>query len=151
MIAGTTGRFRFAPILASVVLTILLLWMVGRAADIFLLLFLAILISLYLGAVTDFFQTRARLPRWLAFIVALFGTLGAIVGMFWLLVPPVIAQTQELLTVLPHQIEIWEQGIDNMVSPTALLLRTRIFVMRSGMGLRGTNALTPRPGALPSP
>ena len=63
MIAGTTGRFKFAPILASVVLTVLLLWMVGRAADIFLLLFLAILISLYLGAVTDFFQRRARLPR----------------------------------------------------------------------------------------
>jgi predicted PurR-regulated permease PerM len=116
VIAGTTGRFKFAPILASVVLTVLLLWMVGRAADIFLLLFLAILISLYLGAVTDFFQTRARLPRWLAFVVALFGTLGAIVGMFWLLVPPVIAQTQELLTVLPHQIELWEQGIDNMVA-----------------------------------
>lgn len=116
MIAGTTGRFKFAPILASVVLTILLLWMVGRAADIFLLLFLAILISLYLGAVTDFFQHRARLPRWLAFSLALFGTLGAIIGIVWLLVPPVIAQTQELLTVLPSQIEVWETGIDNMVA-----------------------------------
>jgi predicted PurR-regulated permease PerM len=116
VIAGTTGRFKFAPILASVVLTILLLWMVGRAADIFLLLFLAILISLYLGAVTDFFQRRARLPRWLAFSLALFGTLGAIIGIVWLLVPPVIAQTQELLTVLPSQIEVWETGIDNMVA-----------------------------------
>jgi predicted PurR-regulated permease PerM len=116
VIAGTTGRFRFAPILASVVLTILLLWMVGKAADIFLLLFLAILISLYLGAVTDFFQRRARLPRWLAFSLALFGTLGAIIGIVWLLVPPVIAQTQELLTVLPSQIEVWETGIDNMVA-----------------------------------
>lgn len=116
MIAGTTGRFKFAPILTSVVLTILLLWMVGRAADVFMLLFLAILISLYLGAVTDFFQARLKLPRWLAFVLALFGTLGAIVGMIWLLVPPVIAQTQELLTVLPTQIEVWEKGIDNLVS-----------------------------------
>jgi predicted PurR-regulated permease PerM len=116
VIAGTTGRFKFAPILASVVLTVLLLWMVGRAADIFLLLFLAILISLYLGAVTDFFQRRAKLPRWVAFSLALFGTLGAIIGIVWLLVPPVIAQTQELLTVLPSQIEVWETGIDNMVA-----------------------------------
>ncbi|NUO62945.1 MAG: AI-2E family transporter [Gemmatimonadaceae bacterium] len=116
MIAGTTGRFRFAPLLAATVITVLLLWMVGHAADIFLLLFLAILISLYLGAVTDFFQRRARLPRWAAFMLALFGTLGAIVGLFWLLVPPVIAQTQELLTVLPKQIEGWEQGIDRMMS-----------------------------------
>jgi predicted PurR-regulated permease PerM len=116
VIAGTTGRFKFAPILASVVLTVLLLWMVGRAADIFLLLFLAILISLYLGAVTDFFERRLKLPRWLAFVLALFGTLGAIIGIVWLLVPPVIAQTQELLTVLPSQIEVWETGIDNMVA-----------------------------------
>ena len=116
MIAGTTGRFRFAPLLAATIITILLLWMVGHAADIFLLLFLAILISLYLGAVTDFFQRRARLPRWAAFMLALFGTLGGIIGLFWLLVPPVIAQTQELLTVLPKQIEAWEQAIDRMMS-----------------------------------
>jgi len=116
VIAGTTGRFRFAPLLAATIITILLLWMVGHAADIFLLLFLAILISLYLGAVTDFFQRRARLPRWAAFMLALFGTLGGIVGLFWLLVPPVIAQTQELLTVLPKQIEAWEQAIDRMMS-----------------------------------
>ncbi|NUQ20859.1 MAG: AI-2E family transporter, partial [Gemmatimonadaceae bacterium] len=116
MISGTTGRFRFAPLLAATIITILLLWMVGHAADIFLLLFLSILISLYLGAVTDFFQRRARLPRWASFMLALFGTLGAIVGLFWLLVPPVIAQTQELLTVLPKQIEAWEQAIDRMMT-----------------------------------
>ncbi|HEX2717520.1 MAG TPA: AI-2E family transporter [Gemmatimonadaceae bacterium] len=112
MIASTQGRFKFGPILAAAVITILLLWMVGRAADIFLLLFVAILVSLYLGAVTDFFQRRARLPRGLAFTVALLGSLAAVVGLFWLLVPPVVEQTRELLTVLPRQIETWEQGLD---------------------------------------
>ena len=116
MIAGTTGRFRFAPLLAATIITILLLWMVGHAADIFLLLFLAILISLYLGAVTDFFQRRTRLPRGVAFSLALFGTLGGIIGLFWLLVPPVVAQTQQLLSVLPQQIEHWEEGIDRLVA-----------------------------------
>jgi predicted PurR-regulated permease PerM len=89
--------------------------MVGTAADIFLLLFIAVLFSLYLGAVTDFFQRRGHFPRWLAFSFALFGTLAAIAGLFWLLVPPVIEQTRELLTVLPKQIEAWEAGIDRMV------------------------------------
>ena len=116
MIAGTAGRFRFAPLLAATIITILLLWMVGHAADIFLLLFLAILISLYLGAVTDFFQRRFRFPRGLAFSLALFGSLGAIIGLFWLLVPPVVAQTQQLLGVLPQQMEQWEQGIDRLVA-----------------------------------
>ena len=116
MIAGNAGRFRFAPLLAATIITILLLWMVGHAADIFLLLFLAILISLYLGAVTDFFQRRFRLPRGIAFSLALFGTLGGIIGLFWLLVPPVVAQTQQLLSVLPQQIEHWEEGIDRLMA-----------------------------------
>jgi len=116
VIAGTAGRFRFAPVLAATIITILLLWMVGHAADIFLLLFLAILISLYLGAVTDFFQRRFRLHRGIAFALALFGSLGAIVGLFWVLVPPVIAQTQQLLSVLPQQIELWETGIDRLMA-----------------------------------
>ena len=116
MIAGNAGRFRFAPVLAATIITILLLWMVGHAADIFLLLFLAILISLYLGAVTDFFQRRFRLHRGVAFALALFGSLGAIIGLFWLLVPPVIAQTQQLLSVLPQQIEQWEVGIDRLMA-----------------------------------
>lgn len=89
--------------------------MVGTAAEIFLLLFIAVLFSLYLGAVTDFFQGRGHFPRWLAFSFALFGTLAGIAGLFWLLVPPVIEQTRELLTVLPKQIEAWEAGIDRMV------------------------------------
>jgi predicted PurR-regulated permease PerM len=116
VIAGNAGRFRFAPLLAATIITILLLWMVGHAADIFLLLFLAILISLYLGAVTDFFQRRFRLPRGIAFSLALFGTLGGIIGLFWLLVPPVVAQTQQLLSVLPQQIEHWEEGIDRLMA-----------------------------------
>ena len=58
--------FRFAPVLAATILTILLLWMVGKTAEIFLLLFISILISLYLGAVTDFLD----LPLWPAFNVA---------------------------------------------------------------------------------
>jgi len=103
-------------VLAATIITILLLWMVGHAADIFLLLFLAILISLYLGAVTDFFQRRFRLHRGLAFGLALFGSLGGIVGLFWLLVPPVVAQTQQLLSVLPQQIEQWEVGIDRLMA-----------------------------------
>ena len=116
MIAGNGGRFRFAPVLAATIITILLLWMVGHAADIFLLLFLAILISLYLGAVTDFFQRRFRLHRGVAFALALFGSLGGIIGLFWLLVPPVVAQTQQLLSVLPQQIEQWEVGIDRLMA-----------------------------------
>jgi predicted PurR-regulated permease PerM len=95
-------RFRFAPILTATVVTVLLLWLFGAAAEVFLLLFLGILLSLYLGAVTDFFTRRLRLPRGLAFLIAVIVTLAAIVGLFWLLVPPVVTQTRQLIGVLPN-------------------------------------------------
>ncbi|MDQ3949064.1 MAG: hypothetical protein M3282_01840, partial [Gemmatimonadota bacterium] len=47
-------RVRFAPILAATVLTVLLLWLFGKAAHVLLLLFLGILLALYLGALRDF-------------------------------------------------------------------------------------------------
>ena len=109
-------RFRFAPILTATILTVLLLWMVGKTAEIFLLLFIAILISLYLGAVTDFLQRRLRIPRPAAFALALIGTILAIVGLFWLLVPPVVAQTQQLFKVLPTYISNWEAGIERAMA-----------------------------------
>ena len=106
------GSFKLGTALATVILTILALWLVGSTADVFLLLFLAIIISLYLGAVRDILVHRGRLPDRLAFFFAVVGTLVAIVGLFTLLVPPVIAQTRELITVLPATITKWEAGID---------------------------------------
>ena len=112
---GAPSRLRFAPILTATVLTVLLLWLFGKAADVFLLLFLAIILSLYLGAVRDFLERRFRLPARVAFLVAVFGTLGGVGGLLYLLVPPVIAQTQSLVTVLPTYLAEWEAGIGRFV------------------------------------
>jgi predicted PurR-regulated permease PerM len=115
-VAAPAGRFRFAPILTATVLTVLLLWLFGKAAHVFLLLFLAVIVALYLGAVADFLAARLRLPARVAFIAAVLFTLGAIVGLFWLLVPPVIDQTQQLVRVLPRYIAGWEEGIGRFVA-----------------------------------
>lgn len=109
-------HFRLAPALATVILTLLALWTVGLAASAFLLLFLAIIISLYLGAVRDILVKRAHLPDRLAFFFAVVGTLVGIIGLFTLLVPPVVEQTRSLITVLPAMITKWESGIDVFVS-----------------------------------
>jgi predicted PurR-regulated permease PerM len=105
-------HFKLAPALATVILTILALWMVGTTASVFLLLFLAIIISLYLGAVRDILVDRAKMPDRLAFFFAVVGTVVAIVGLFTLLVPPVVEQTRQLVTVLPNMISSWETGLD---------------------------------------
>src|SRR5919202_3802564 len=116
MSALTTGRFRFAPILAATVFTVLLLILLGRTADIFLLLFIAVLVSLYLGAIADVVHRRAGLPRRAALFLSVVATLAAIVGLFWLLVPPVVEQTQGLLRVLPGMVLNWERGIDGAIN-----------------------------------
>ena len=109
------ARVKLAPILTTVILTVLLLWMVGKTADVFLLLFIAVIFSLYLGAVRDFLVHRARVPERLAFFLAIIGTVVALGGLMTLLVPPVVEQTRQLVDVLPAYITNWEKGIDHFV------------------------------------
>jgi predicted PurR-regulated permease PerM len=109
-------RFRFAPILTATVLTVLLLYLFGKTASIFLLLFIAILISLYLGAVAEVFQNRLRLPPRVALGCAIALTLAAIATLLRLLVPPVVEQTQQLIKVLPQYVEAWEIQIGRFVA-----------------------------------
>jgi predicted PurR-regulated permease PerM len=110
------GRVRVAPILAGVILTLLLLWMLGATAEVFLLLFIAIIISLYLGAVRDLLVDKAHLPPRLAFFISVVGTAAALIGLLAILLPPVIEQTRGLFLVLPNYIETWEKGIDTFVA-----------------------------------
>lgn len=108
-------RFKLAPALTTVVLTVLILWMVGSTASVFLLLFLAVILSLYLGAVRDFLVERGRVNERVAFFLAVVGTLVSIAGLVALLVPPVLDQTRQLIVVLPATIANWEAGIDRFV------------------------------------
>ena len=109
-------RLRVAPILTAATLTVLLLWLFGAAAEVFLLLFVGVLLSLYLGAATDFVTRRLHFPRGLAFAVALAGTLAGIVGLFWLLVPPVVEQTRSLIGVLPVYLTAWESRLQEFAA-----------------------------------
>lgn len=105
-----------APVLAALVITVLLLWMIGVAAQVFLLLFISVILSLYLGAVTEFFVTRGRMPRQFAFMLALAVTLLGIGGLIALIIPPVVEQTGQLIRVLPDYVVSWEQTLDRFVA-----------------------------------
>ena len=109
-------RFKLGPILAGVTLTFLLLWMLGATADVFLLLFIAIIISLYLGAVRDFLVEHGKIPPRLAFFLSVTLSFLALAGLLWLLVPPVFDQTRQLVQVLPKYISEWEKGIDHFIT-----------------------------------
>lgn len=115
-IAGAVSKLKFGPILAATVFTVLMIWLTGQVMEVFLLLFLGILISLYLGALAGVLHRHARLPERLAFLGALGITFGGLALLFWVLVPPLIAQTQELVKVLPAYIGGWEAAIDRMAA-----------------------------------
>jgi predicted PurR-regulated permease PerM len=102
--------------LAAVVLTALALWIVSATANVLLLLFLSVLGALYLGAVRDYFIRRLRLPELIAFWLAVLLTMAGTVGLFWLLVPPVITQTQGLIDHIPTLLQSWETGINAALS-----------------------------------
>ena len=116
MIGETLRRFRFAPLLTATVLTVLLLLLVKQAATVLVLLFLGILISLYLRALSDQLQQKARIPEPFSYIASLVLTIAGITALVWVLVPPVIEQTQQLLTVMPQYISGWEQGLDTFMA-----------------------------------
>lgn len=107
---------RFAPILTATVLTVLLLWLFGKAAHVLILLFLGVLLGLYLGALRDFMMRRLRIPARLAYVSALLLTIGALALLFAILVPPVMEQTQQLFRVLPNYIAAWESGVDRAIA-----------------------------------
>ncbi len=109
-------RLRVAPVFAGAIITFLLLWLLGSTADVFLLLFIAVLLSLYLGSVRDLLVEHVHVPPKLAFFLAVFLSGAALLGLFALLVPPVIEQTRSLVTVLPQYIESWETGIDRFIA-----------------------------------
>lgn len=109
-------RFRFGPILAGTVITVLLLMLFRRVADVLLLLFLGILLSLYLRAVADWMERRVGLPPRLAFTASVLGSLLALVGFMAILVPPIVEQGRELITVLPAYITAWETQLERAIS-----------------------------------
>ena len=110
------SRPKVGSIVAGVILTVLLLWMFGATAHVFLLLFIAIIVSLYLGAVRDLLVEKAHMPPRLAFFISVVGTFTALLGLFAILLPPVVEQTRSLIMVLPKYIETWESGIDTFVA-----------------------------------
>lgn len=109
-------RFKFAPILTATVLTVLGLWLFGRVAQVLILLFIGVLLSLYLRAVAGWFERRWHFPERVAFLTSLLLSLAGVVAIFYILVPPVITQTQALIKVLPNYITGWEASIERAVS-----------------------------------
>ncbi len=86
--------------------------------DILLLIFLAIIIASAINPWIDWFHKK-RVPRWLS-VLAIFAVLiGVLVIIFALLVPPLIEQTQQLLSVTPEYLDAAEEYIESFTGSSA--------------------------------
>lgn len=109
--------FRYTAVVLSLValaaLIGIIVWSFGRVLSVFynLLLPLALagILALVLYPVVGFLESRLRLPRVLAIILLLVVFFVAIGGLIFLLVPTVVRQGVQLMSVLPDILANWQE------------------------------------------
>lgn len=113
-----------SSVVTGSILAVLLLLFLYSVAEVLLLLFISVLFSLYLGAITDTLQRRLRVPRSIGLLAAVLVTALGLAGVAYLMLPPVARQTQELLQALPPELERWEARLLALAerSPLAIQL-----------------------------
>ncbi|CAN5249990.1 hypothetical protein BH20GEM2_BH20GEM2_10860 [soil metagenome] len=112
--AAARGRGSYGVLIATIFAALLLLFLYS-VAQVLILLFIAALFAVYLGAITDFLQHQLKVPRGVGLATAVVLTLTLLVGIGWLIVPPVLQQMQELVGALPALLTIWERDLRDMV------------------------------------
>lgn len=108
-------------VLIATIFAILLLLFVKSVADVLLMVFVAALFSLYLGGIADFLQGRFNVPRGLGLAIAMLLTVLLATGVGYLVVPPVLQQTQDLISQLPKQITAWTASLRELVTKYPVL------------------------------
>ncbi|MEA3245722.1 MAG: AI-2E family transporter [Gemmatimonadota bacterium] len=103
------------PGITAVVLTGIALVVAWQALHLLVLLFIAILIAVYLAALTVTIEWRTRWRRPLAFTTAITATLLVLWGIEALLVPPVVDQVRQLAANLPRYVTAWQDWLGRMV------------------------------------
>ncbi|HEX8906856.1 MAG TPA: AI-2E family transporter [Longimicrobiaceae bacterium] len=108
-------------VLIATIFAILLLLFVYSVADVLLMVFVAALFSLYLGGIADFLQARMNMPRGLGLACAVVFTALLATGVGYMVVPPVLRQTQELVAALPTEITGWTKSLRGLVDRYPIL------------------------------
>jgi len=104
-----------------------------RVADLFLLLFLATLIAVYLDALEDPLTRHLHLPRVLALMLALIITLAAVAGIVALLAPPLVQQTDELITAVPRYLSELDRLLGGLADRYPVLRRAGVASNERGV------------------
>src|SRR3954468_18044996 len=122
MVAAETERRRGFP-LGWILLAVLVVALLVRTVDVLIIVFLAIILAVYLDAVSGFLQRRLGVPRTLGLAAAVALTLGGLVGVVFLIAPAVAGQVQDLIANLPKFLTELDQSINRLIRSIPVLRR----------------------------
>jgi predicted PurR-regulated permease PerM len=97
------------------ILLILLLLFLYSIAGILLLFLISVLFAIYLGALTDSLQRRLGMPRPVGLLLSVLLTLMGVGLIFYIIVPPLVAQTRSLIDLMPSLVDSWDRQIRDLV------------------------------------
>ena len=89
-------------VIVSVLLVLLLIW---YAADLLMLVFAGVLISILLRTFTEFLVKKTRLNHGISLALVALGLVILVVGISWLVMDRIIDQLKELQTLLPQAVQ----------------------------------------------
>ncbi len=104
-------------------LGVALVALVVRTVDVLLVILLAVLLGVYLRAVTDILHRKLNVPETVGVLAGLALTVGAVVGIVLLIAPAVTEQVQDLLANLPRFLTELDATISRIIRGTPLLGR----------------------------
>jgi len=123
MADGASDGRRGLPI-GRLLLAVALVALAIKTIGILLVVFLAVILAIYLNALTDLLERRLGVPRPLGLTLAVAATLGALVGTVLLIAPPVTQQVQDLLTNLPRYLTNLDANINAFMRSIPILKRS---------------------------
>jgi predicted PurR-regulated permease PerM len=122
MVPVETDRRRGFP-LGWILLAVIVVALLIRTVDVLIVVFLAIILAVYLDAVSGLLQRRAGVPPAIGLAAALALTLGGLVGVVFLVAPAVASQVQDLVANLPSFLTELDQSINRLFRSIPVLGR----------------------------
>jgi predicted PurR-regulated permease PerM len=123
MVPDETERRRGFP-LGWILLAVIVVALLVRTVDVLIVVFLAIILAVYLDAVSGFLQRRGGVPPAVGLAAAVALTVGGLVGVVFLIAPAVASQVQDLIANLPSFLTELDQSINRLFRSIPVLRRS---------------------------
>lgn len=102
--------------LIGLLVLIICLYVLWEIRQLLLLVFAAIVFATSLNQLVRWLTRRLKIPRFWSVLLSLILFFAVTIGFFFLIVPPFIAQSQELIDLFPKAIDIWSTRLRQFIN-----------------------------------